>query len=207
MKIGPKYKLARRLGDAIFPKTQKGRFAMVESKKRLNMQKRRKHRSNTTEYGTQFIEKQKLRYTYGLGEKQLSNYIGKAKQNKNEKPVDELYKLLERRLDNVVFRIGLAVTRQFGRQMVSHGHIAVNGKRVSIPSYSVKLGDKISIMPRSSKSPMYAGKQEALKEFKNPTWLTLNPDTLEGEVKGNPLPGEFEGNLNFGTVVQFYSRV
>ena len=207
MIIGPKYKIARRLGDAIFPKTQKPRFAMVESKKRASLTKKRKHRSNVTEYGLQFLEKQKVRYTYGLGERQMANYIKKAKGTAGTKPLEELFKLLERRLDNVVFRTGLASTRQFGRQISNHGHIVVNGKRMSLPSYEVKLGDRIGLYPGSKAKTIFQDKQKELKEMKTPTWIKFNPDTLEAEIVAMPTPGENETNLNFGSVVQFYSRV
>ncbi|HEY4518151.1 MAG TPA: 30S ribosomal protein S4 [Candidatus Paceibacterota bacterium] len=207
MIIGPKYKIARRLGDAIFPKTQKPRFAMVESKKRANLTKKRKHRSNTTEFGLQFLEKQKVRYTYGLGERQMANYIKKAKSAPGTKPLDELFKLLERRLDNVVFRTGLASTRQFGRQISNHGHITVNGKRVSIPSYTVKVGDKIGVYKGSAAKTLFKDKAAELKEMKTPTWIKFSPETLEATITALPMPGENETNLNFGSVVQFYSRV
>src|SRR3989338_7197137 len=190
MIIGPKYKIARRLGDAIFPKTQKPRFAMVESKKRASLTKKRKHRSNVTEYGLQFLEKQKVRYTYGLGERQMANYIKKAKNTAGTKPLEELFKLLERRLDNVVFRTGLASTRQFGRQMSSHGHISVNSKRMSIPSYEVKVGDKIGVYKSSAGKLLFKDKSAELKEWKLPSWIKFNPDTLEAEILAMPNPGE-----------------
>ena len=207
MIIGPKYKIARRLGEAIFPKTQKPRFAMVESKKRANVTKKRKHRSNTTEYGLQFLEKQKVRFTYGLGERHMANYIKKAKSTEGTKPLDELFKLLERRLDNVVFRTGLVGTRQFGRQVSSHGHITVNGKRMKIPSYEVKVGDKIALYQGSKGKPIFKGKAASLKDIKTPSWIKFNPETLEAEIVAMPVLGENETNLNFGSVVQFYSRV
>lgn len=207
MRIGPKYKIARRLGDAIFPKTQTAKFAASESRKKLAQTKKRKHRSNVTEYGNQFIEKQKIRFSYGLTERSLANYVSKAKHTETDAPKDLVYKALERRLDNVIFRIGLASTRQFGRQMVGHNHITINGKRQNVPSYEVKVGDKIGVKASSRESAMFRNKSEQLKEFKTPSWIVFDPVKLEAQIKTLPKTGEFETNLNFGAVVQFYSRV
>ncbi|HEY4514888.1 MAG TPA: 30S ribosomal protein S4 [Candidatus Paceibacterota bacterium] len=207
MNISKKYKIARRLGASIYPKTSTPRFAMVESKKKANLQKKRKHRSNTTEYGIQFLEKQKIRYTYGITEKQLSNYVGKARSGNKGAPADVAYVLLESRLDNVVYRLGIAGTRQFARQMISHGHIEVNGKRLSIPSYSVKIGDKIGVRDNSKKSNILVNRMEAIKEHNVVNWLHLDKEKLEGSVIATPIVGERESDLNFGILVQFYSRV
>ncbi len=207
MIIGPRYKICRRLGDAVFSKCQTPRYAMTEGKKKADKMKKRKHRSNVTEYGTQLLEKQKLRYTYGISEKQLSNYVTKARRMSSDSPAVNTYKLLESRLDNVIFRMGLVPTRQFARQVVTHGHIMVNGKKLDIPSGQIKPGDKISIRPKSKENPIFKSKGEALKEFVSPTWMTFDPVTLEAGISGRPKMGEQESNLNFALVVQFYSRV
>ncbi|HEY4493430.1 MAG TPA: 30S ribosomal protein S4 [Candidatus Paceibacterota bacterium] len=207
MKIGPKYKIARRLGDAIFEKTRTQRFAMVEGKKKADIQKRKKHRSMLTEYGIQFLEKQKIRFTYGINEKQLSNYMRKAKSVKGGVPSELAYGGLERRLDNVVYRLGLVPTRQFARQVVTHGHIRVNGKRVSSPSYEVKVGDEIGVRPGSLDSGLFKSRRETLKDYNPPAWVSLDLEKLSGMVVGSPKLGDYDSNLNFGLVVQFYSRV
>ena len=207
MRIGPKYKIARRLGDAIFPKTQKERFAMVESKKKASLSKKRKHRSSVTEYGQQFLEKQKVRYTYGVTEKQLRNLVKTAKSQTKGNVAGEVFKSLETRLDNVVYKLGFVPTRQFGRQIVGHGHIFVNGKKVSIPSYHVKVSDVIGINPSKRESGIFRNKLEILKEYKSPSWLVLDPEKIEAKVMGWPEMGDYETNLNFPVVVQFYSRV
>ena len=207
MRIGPKYKISRRLGEAVFSKTQTPRYAMVEGKKKQNLQKRRKHRSNLTEYGIQLLEKQKLRYTYGVSERQLSNYISKAKGKRGESPAAIVYKMLENRLDNVVYRLGLTPTRQFARQVVTHGHITVNSKRVNVPSYQVRKGDKISIRESSRGNSIFKEKAKALAEFASPAWLRMEPQGLVAEITGEPKMGAQEAHLNFAMVVQFYSRV
>ena len=181
---------------------------MAEGKKKAIAMKKRKHRSNLTEFGIQLLEKQKLRFTYGVSERQLSNYISKAKGKSVDSPAANVYKLLESRLDNVVFRMGFVQTRQFARQVVGHGHITVNGKKVDVPSYSVKSGDKIAIRKKSQDNVIFKGKSEGLKEYNAiPAWISLDKDALEAKVTGSPVVGEFETNLNFGLVVQFYSRV
>lgn len=207
MNISKKYKIARRLGAAVYPKTQSERFAMAETKKKANIQKRKKHRSSTTEYGIQFLEKQKIRYTYNITEKQLGNYVRKARASQKGAAADNVYTLLESRLDNVVFRLGLAGTRQFARQMVSHGHIEVNGKRVNIPSYSVKAGDKISLRDSAKRSGLIRNRLEIIGEHNPVNWLHLDKEKMEGAVVSAPIVSEREMDLNFGLVVQFYSRV
>src|SRR3989344_2266830 len=206
MKIGPKYKIARRLGDAIFNKTQSPRFAMVESKKRANITKKRKHRSNITEYGTQLLEQQRVRYTYGISTRQLHNYIEKAKRNKTSAVV-ALSTLLERRLDNVIYRSGIAPTRQAARQFVTHGHIDVNSKRLGIQSYQVEIGDIITVRPRSQTRPIFALRKELIKDTHTTSWILLDPEKVIDNIKSLPVAGDGESTLNLSLVVQFYSRV
>ena len=180
---------------------------MMESKKKANLQKKKKHRSSTTEYGTQFLEKQKIRYTYNITERQLSNYVMKARASQKGAAGDNVYSLLESRLDNVVYRLGLAGTRQMARQMVSHGHIEVDGKRVGIPSYSVRAGEKITLRENTKKSNLLRNRFEIIKEHNPVNWLHLDKEKMEGAVVSAPIVGEREMDLNFGLVVQFYSRV
>ena len=142
MKIGPRYKIARRLGSAVFDKTQTQKFALSEAKRTKAVKGRRKQ---VSEYAQQLLEKQKIRYTYGVTEKQFENYVKEAIATKGVSSADALQEYLEVRLDNVVYRIGLAPTRQASRQMVSHGHCLVNGKRVTDQTNKLKIGDKITI--------------------------------------------------------------
>ena len=115
--------------------------------------------------------------------------------------------MLETRLDNVVFRLGLAPSRAFGRQMVSHGHILVNGRRLNIPSYNVKLGDKISVRPQSKDKGLFNNLTERLKDFTTSNWMVLNENKLEAEVKTWPEFNNQESNLNLSAIIEFYSRV
>src|SRR3989338_7594685 len=211
MRVGPKYKIARRLGESIFSKTQTPRFAMVEGKKKTNISKKRKHRSNLTEYGIQFLEKQKIRLSYGLTEKQLSNIVKAARKKRsigiNITAAQIVYRDLESRIDNTLYRLGLAPTRASGRQMVTHGHVLVNNKKVNSPSYSMNIADRMAISSKGIEGGLMRGRAEKALQTHAPTWLALDEKTLEGTVLSEPKLGEQDSHLNFGILVQFYSRV
>jgi small subunit ribosomal protein S4 len=151
------------------------------------------------------LEKQKARMSYGLGSKQFSNYVKSAISREGNSAM-LLIKKLESRLDNVVLRAGFATTRAFARQMVSHGHIKVNGKKVNIPSYEVKIGDIISIREGSLKGPMFSTLEDRLKSIKLPAWLKLNFDKKEVTVDGEPQAPTNELLFNVNTVLEFFSR-
>lgn len=200
MKIGPRYKIARRLGTPVFEKTQTQKFAVRSERKGGGQKSRAK-----SDYGLGMLEKQKARYTYGITSKQFSNYIQKATEKKGN-TADTLISLLESRLDNVALRSGFATTRQAARQMVSHGHLTVNGKRVTIPSYAVKVGDVIGIREGSKKKAIFNTLDERLKTIKFPAWIKLNFDKKEIMIDGNPHMAHTEMNWNIGAVLEFYSR-
>lgn len=196
------FKIARRLGAPIFPKCDNPHFSTIPK----THGKGRKF-GGRSEYGGQLLEKQKARYTYGLGEKQFANYVKKVMEKKDSKPGSALFGLLEMRLDNVVYRLGLARTRRFARQMVSHGHILLNGKRVTVPSVQVKKGDVISIKKTSSEKPLFENLEERLKEYTLPAWLSFDEKAKEGKVVGVPAPSEQdEAFFDFNSVIEFYSR-
>ncbi len=200
MKIGPKYKIARRLGAAVFDKTQTQKFALVETK----AVKKGARRKQLSEYGQQLIEKQRIRYTYNITEKQFSNYVKEAIATKGVSSADMLQEFLEVRLDNVVYRMGLAPTRQASRQMVSHGHFLVNGRKATVPSYRLKPADKISVREGSKSSVMFADLNKKMDKFIFPVWLSFDPAKMEGVVKQKPTK---EGALlDFARVLEFYSR-
>lgn len=202
MRIGPKYKIARRLGEKIFPKTQTTKFAVSGTGSKSGGKRGRK---NVSEYGQQLIEKQKARFSYGITEKQFSKYVKEANNKKGVSPASVLYSLLETRLDNVVFRMGLVNSRFFARQIVSHGHIMVNNKKVTIPSYRVKEGDVISIRPQSKDNGIF--KEENQNQSIVPTWIQFDEEKKIGTIKGLPVLGEGELNINFSSILEFYSRV
>ncbi len=205
MKIGPKYKICRRLGDRVFSKCQTTKFTVSGT----NRKKQGKRRGNVSEYGLQLLEKQKARYTYGISEKQFSNYVKKVRANQKagSDPTQELYQALEARLDNVIFRAGLVNSRIFARQVVSHGHIMVNGRRVTVPSYQMKIGDKFSIRPQSREKKMFQYFEENKKDHQLPEWLAFDTDKKEGELKGLAVLADDPTTLSFRTILEFYSRV
>lgn len=202
MKIGPKYKICRMVGERIFPKCQTTKFTVSGPKKKTSKRPTRAK----TEYGLQLLEKQKARLSYGLVDKQFANYVKKSRTMTGN-PVVNFFGQLESRLDNVVFRIGLSPSRLASRQMVSHGHIAVNGKRVTIPSYHLKRGDEISVREGSRNSALFKNIEERLKGYNQPSWLAFDYHTLTGKVTGAPQLGGTEMNINWGTIIEFYSRV
>lgn len=200
MKIGPKYKITRRLGVAVFEKTQTQKYAIRAGQRAEAPRGRAK-----SDYGLGLLEKQKARYSYGVTSKQFSNYVKKATEKKGNS-AELLIRSLEGRLDNVALRSGFAPTRQAARQLVSHGHLLVNGTIVTIPSYQVKVGDVVSIREGSKKKPLFATLDERLKTVKIPAWLKLNYDKKEITVDGVPHMEQSELLFNVGAVLEFYSR-
>lgn len=209
MQTGPKYKICRRLGSRVFGKCQTTKFSISGSPTKGGKGKKPgggRPRSQS-EYGSQLLEKQKARFSYGLKERQFANYVNKVRGHQVKNPTAALYQMLESRLDNVVYRLGLANTRTFARQLVTHGHITVNGRRLNIPSYHVKPGDKIAIRVQSRAVGAFRNLAERHKDLHLPAWLTFDLEKTEGEVKALPLPGEAEVDINFGAILEFYSRV
>ncbi len=199
---GPKFKICRRLGPGIHEKCQTQKFVLSEA--RHAKTKRGKKPKQLSDFGLQLIEKQKIRFSYGASEKQFYNYVKEAVDTKGASAAEMLYEKLEARLDNVVYRLGIAHTRPLARQIVAHGHITVNGKRVTIPSLRVKAGDTISIREGSRKSALFTELGARLKNYSVPAWLTFNPEKIEAKIAGKPK--NTEGFLNFNAVLEFYSR-
>ena len=152
MKTGPRYKIAKRLGASVIEKAQTQKFALSADRAAKN--KKRTRGGRQSEYGKQMLEKQKVRITYVLTERQFRNYVRKALVNPHgSKPADHLHELLELRLDNVVWRLGLAKTRRGARQMVSHGHITVSEKKSRIPSQALRIGDRLAALAAAYEGP------------------------------------------------------
>ncbi len=203
----PKCKICRRAGEKLFLKgakcfTPKCTFEKKPTPPGKPLSER-KHRSTVTEYGMQMREKQKVRNVYGLREKQFARYVEEAMSVKGGNPVDRLFQRLEHRLDNIVFRLGLANSRVQSRQMVAHGHILVNGVRTNIPSMLVKTGAKLSVREGSKASPMFTAETNRRTP---PNWLSFNPEKLTGEVTGTAKYEKGETGFNFQQVIEFYSR-
>ncbi len=193
--------MCRRLGAGVFEKCQTQKFSQAEGKGKNAKGGRPKALSG---YGLQLIEKQKVRFSYGISERQLQNYVKAASQTKGMSVTDKLNELLENRLDNVVYRLGFATTRRLARQMVSHGHFTVNGVKSTIPSQQVHIGDIIAVREGSRGSALFADFAKKMKGYTWPNWLKLTPEQLQGEVAAKPKNDE--QFLKLDTVLEFYSR-
>lgn len=202
-KIGPRIKLSRRYGIALFG-----------TKKETKIMQRRPYppgqhgpsaSNRLSGYATQLREKQKARLMYGLLERQFSKYFHEAFDQTGDTG-KLLLEMLELRLDNVVYRLGFAQTRAQARQLVNHGHIHVNGKLVDIPSYRVRPGEVISIRPQSASKGYFKDFDKQLEEHQAPSWLDLNKAERTGKVLNRPADEDLEKNLNVQLIVEFYSR-
>jgi small subunit ribosomal protein S4 len=204
MKIGPKYKLAKRLGPSIFEKTQGQKFALAQERAAMN--KKSGRRGNMTEFAKQLLEKQKVRVTYGLSESQFAAYVGTAMSSHGANPAEVLHRQLEMRLDNIVYRLGLAPTRRAARQMVSHGHITVNGKKSTIPSQAIKIGDGIAVREGSKNRAYFDNFAEKFMERPLPSWLTWDPKSMQGGLTEVPTMESADTAGDLAMVLSFYSR-
>ena len=194
---GPKHKLARREGVNILGKTSRSLDRRLNIIPGIHGKKRMRKLS---EYGIQLREKQKLKRIYGLLEKQFRNYVAAA-QKKKINTEDALVQLLEARLDNVVYRLGFGKSRPHARQLVSHRHITVNGKKINIPSYSVKEEDIISLQEKMQSPDLKARITE------NPELPTfLERQNLMGKLKKLPTKEDISNPVNYQLVIEFYSR-
>ena len=158
-----------------------------------------------SEYGIQLREKQKAKFIYGVLEKPFRAYYDKAKKMPGVTG-ENLLVILERRLDNVVYRLGLAATRRQSRQLVSHGHILVNGKRLDIPSALVKAGDVISIKENSASNEFFKGVAESFDSLSTPAWITVDAQNLSGTVTRFPNRDEIDVPVEEQMIVELYSR-
>ena len=163
-------------------------------------------RPKKSEYALQLTEKQKVKFVYGVLEKQFRAYYEKAARMKGNTG-DELMTLLERRLDNVVFRLGLAATRREARQLVNHGHFTVNGKRVNIPSYLIKTGDVVAVREKSRSSAKFKKIVEDDRFVAAPKWLEKNKNApLEGKVVAMPQRDDIDFDVAVNLLVELYSK-
>jgi len=199
--IKSKYKIAKRLGGGIFEQTQTQKFALSEVRAKRPSRGRR----GASDYSRQLLEKQRLRFTYGLKERELSNYAKKAYMT--EDPAGTLHAMLEMRADSVVYRAGLASTRRAARQMVSHGHIVINGTRTTIPSHRVKKGDILTVREGSKQSPLFGHLAEGEEKLRAiPQWMSVDPALMKVEILREPVYGPSETTIDYKTVFEFYSR-
>ncbi len=202
--IKSKYKIAKRLGAAVFEKTQTQKFALSEA--RTPPKKTRGGRGGGSDYGRQLLEKQRVRFTYGISEGQLSKYAEAAFAEKD--PSTSLHRALEMRADSALYRAGFASTRRAARQIVSHGHITINGKRTTVPSYRVKVGDVMGVREGSRTSPLFTILSEKNEEGQRaiPQWLKVDRNALHITIMGEPSYNSIESGLAYSTLFEFYSR-
>jgi small subunit ribosomal protein S4 len=197
----PKYKTARRLGSSVFDKTQTDKFTAKEAQKRNTKRVRPK-----SEYGLQLIQKQIAKVTYGVGENMFAKYVKSILDKSGANSQEKLISILESRIDNVIYRLGFTMSRQAARQMVSHGHIKVNNKKVTIPSFLVSLGDVINIRESSLNKVIFKDISEKIKDHNCPSWLAFDIKKLEAKVQGEPKLFTTETNFDTSAVLNFYSR-
>ncbi|MBI2588013.1 30S ribosomal protein S4 [Candidatus Azambacteria bacterium] len=202
----PKGKKARALGENLFLKGSRDlspKAAVLRRPYRPGVHGKARRRA-PSEYGLQLREKQKVKLSYGVEERQFRRYFEAAKGHGNAGEL--LLEKLERRLDNVVFRLGFALSRSIARQYVSHGHVFVNGRAVTIPSYEVAVGEEITLKPKVKETPMFQEQLLTLKKAEPPAWLSLDKETLGGKVIGRPTPDIVQTPFNFQRIVEHYSR-
>ena len=178
--------------------------AVIGRSKESKHQPKRTNRK-VSEYGTQLKEKQKAKFIYGVLEKQFRGYYEKAKKMQGVTG-ENLLGLLERRLDNVVFRLGLANTRKQARQIVRHGHITVNGKRVDIPSALVSAGDVVAVAEKSQQNAFFKALRETNNSLSAPAWLDADQEHLAGTVTRFPNRDEIDVPVNEQAIVELYSK-
>ena len=162
-------------------------------------------RAKKSEYATQLTEKQKVKFVYGVSEKQFRNYYEKASRAEGNTG-EVLLTYVERRLDNVVYRLGFANTRRQARQMVNHGHFTVNGSRVDIPSYLIKTGDVISVCEKSVSNNFFKALKEADTFVAAPKWLDRDKNTLTGKVVAMPTKADIDFDIAVHLIVELYSK-
>lgn len=202
---GPSCRLCRREGMKLFLKGDRCYTAKCAYTKRPTVPGQHGgNRVKLSEYGLQLREKQKCKRVYGVLETQFSNYFDEASRKKGVTG-DNLLGLLEVRLDNVIYRLGFAASRKQARQIVRHSHVEINGKKVNIPSYQVRVGEVITIKEKSSKLDVIKAAAEANKNV--PAWLKVDVDNLKGEVIALPTQEDIDIEIKENLIVEFYSKM
>ena len=202
MKIGPKYKICKRLGASVFEKCQTQRFQVAEAR---SPRKVSRGSRGGSDFGLQLLEKQKARFTYGLSERQFSRYAHEAMEHSGSAATGLLARL-ESRLDNAVYRARFVSTRRAARQLVSHGHVTLNGRRQNVPSHMLEKGDVIAIRPESRTSPLFTTRAEKMAEQKTPVWMTLEDNGFAANITAEPGASATDVAFDPGVIIQFYSR-
>lgn len=206
MKTQPTYKVCRRLGAGVFDKCQTQKYTLSET--RHEKGKRSGRRKNLSDFGKQLLEKQRVRFSYGISERQLRRMVEEAFRvaSMGADPVTRMIEELECRLDNAVYRAGLASTRRAARQLVSHGHVEVNGTRTTVPSYTIKEGDTFALRERTSKLPIMEHIKEHLNTATTPVWITLDAKQHAAKITALPTADNTEIVGDVRAILEYYSR-
>lgn len=200
---GPKAKICRRFGENIFGTAKYDRI--LAKRKYPSGQHGKNLRRKLSDYAIHLREKQKMRNTYCLLEKQFRNYFFKADKMAGVTG-DNLLIMLERRLDNTVYRLGFATTRMQARQFVNHGHFIVNGKKVDIPSFLLKAGDIIEVRPKSRGMSMLKDAMDRTESTTPYNWLSVDKDNMRGQFISLPIASEIPNTVDLRLIVEFYSK-
>ncbi len=206
--LDSKCKQCRRVGEKLFLKGERcmtPKCAMVKRNYPPGFHGPTRGRRKISDYGTQLMEKQKAKKYYNVMEKQLRLTFEKASQKSGDAGKNFL-RLLEMRLDNVVFRLGFAASRNQARQLVNHGHFDVNGVKTDIASFIVKPGQEISVRGRSKKSPYFKQTAEKLKKSELPAWLNMQVSELKAKVLHEPADTDLPTNINVQMIIEYYSK-
>lgn len=204
--LSPSCKLCRREGEKLFLKGERCYTSKCAIVKRNYIPGVHgiKRQPRLSEYGQQLRSKQKAKRMYGVMERQFMNYYKNA--TTQEDSALYLKQLLEMRFDNVIYRLGFARSRAQARQMISHKHFLVNGKKMNIPSYQVNIGDEITVRDKSKTAPLFKDLSEKLAQHNLPSWLTLDAGALSGKVVSNPTEEDVESTVEAKQIIEFYSR-
>lgn len=205
---GPVCRLCRREGVKLMLKGERCFSAKCALERRnypAGQHGAARQRRRISDYGVRLRAKQQARRMYGMMERQFRRLFEEATRTTGATG-EVLLRLLERRLDNVVYRLGMAQSRRQARQLVGHGHFVVNGRKTDIPSFLVRPGDTIAVRPESRRRPYFKELGEVLKADAVPGWLSLNPEEMSAKVLRDPNPEECEQNLQPQMIVEFYSR-
>ena len=201
--IGPKNKIARRFGVNLNLKSNATKVA-----RRLTqtpgVHGPNQRRRSVSAFGKQLNEKQKAKFMYGIREKQFRGYVTKANAMAGDSGVN-LQELLEMRFDNVIYRLGFALTRAQARQMVGHGMFTINGKKMDIPSHIVHVGDVIEIKENKKNKKVFDGMVERLQKHDLASWVSNDPAKLSGKILGNPKSNDFEKVFDIKLIIEYYS--
>jgi small subunit ribosomal protein S4 len=195
---GPKWRKSRRYGADLWGNPKSMRRAYPPGPRPIRRRK-------ISDRGQQLIEKQKVRFAYGLMEKQFRRLYEHASRRSGVTG-DNLMQMLEERLDNIVFRMGFAETRPQARQLVTHGHISVNGAKLDVPSARVRIGQEIGFTERGERSEYHSILKEQIQARDIPGWLDLDRESLKGHMVSQPETGDWDSHFVPSAVVEYYSR-